>query len=95
MFNPSKGLRLKKIFRQVSELFPSKENELNKIIEDSKEKYENLLNTQRLENELVIQSLKNDLNTQSLENELHLKDSDHKIEILEMRLKLMNLQKNN
>jgi hypothetical protein len=79
MFNPSKGLRLKKIFRQVSELFPSKENELNKIIEDSKEKYENLLNTQRLESELVIQSLKN-------KSELDIQNANHKIELLEMRL---------
>lgn len=77
MFDPAKEHKVKKIYRQVMDLYPSKENELYKIMDEATYKYESEINQLRSENKI-----------DKLESTIQIQSLSHQVEMLSLKLEM-------
>jgi hypothetical protein len=77
MFDPVKEHRVKKIYKRVMDLYPSKENELYKIMDDATYRYESEINQLKSENKI-----------DKLESTIQIQSLSHQVEMLSLKLEL-------
>lgn len=82
MYKNKDESKVKQIYKQVLALYPSKENELNQLLEDTKNKYE-----------MQLELLKSQCDNKvlALESENKLLKANHRIEMLELQLKFTKI----
>ncbi len=105
IFEPSKEHRIKAIYRQVMTLFPSKENELAKTLEDATCAFENRIKLIQMEANQQINDIKHKMDlleanqqTLNIENKMALltanmlqQEVQHKNDLLEMEIKMLRM----
>lgn len=89
MFDPLKEHKVKQIYRQVLDLYPSKENELSKALEDAQSSFETKINLIQATADNAIMKAHHE--TQLIKTELTIQSLSHKNEMLEMQLKLAHV----
>jgi len=77
MFDPVKEHKVKKIYKRVMDLYPSKENELYKIMDDATYRYESEINQLKSENKI-----------DKLESTIQIQSLSHQVEMLSLKLEL-------
>ena len=87
MFEPSKELRVKKIYKQVLSLYPNKENELAQAIEEHQAKYEVEMAKQSYDYEMKLKETQQELTKQAYDYEMKLKETEHRVELNEVKFK--------
>jgi uncharacterized protein involved in high-affinity Fe2+ transport len=98
MFDPLKEHKIKQIYRQVLNLYPSKENELSKALEDAQINFETKINLiqANADNDIMKAQTETQLNkatheTELLRSEMKAQSLMHQNEMLQMQLKMAQM----
>ncbi len=89
MFDPAKEHRVKQIYRQVLDLYPSKENELAKALEDAQSTFETKVELIQSKANQQILEAKHKL--ELIESTMQHQTLLHKNELLELELKMIRM----
>jgi hypothetical protein len=91
MFSPAKEHKIKQIYRQVLDLYPSKENDLSKALEDAQNNFETKVNLIQSTADNAIMKAQHDTQLNKVEFQLEVQSLKHQNEMLHMQLKLAKL----
>jgi hypothetical protein len=91
MFSPAKEPKIKQIYRQVLDLYPSKENDLSKALEDAQNNFETKVNLIQSTADNAIMKAQHETQLNKVEFQLEVQSLKHQNEMLHMQLKLAKL----
>lgn len=91
MFDPTKEHKIKQIYRQVLDLYPSKENDLSKALEDAQNNFEIKVDLIQSNANNAIMKAQHEAQLNKVESRLEVQSLKHQNEMLHMQLKLAKL----